>query len=119
MARDELLIAINISLPSGNTTQHWQKVGTRRAQAISKVMAAATMTVADGRVVACKLAMGAVADRPIRLPDVENLIVGQTPNEDLARQTRQLVEETIQRVRFAFRRFAANGALDFDERSME
>jgi xanthine dehydrogenase small subunit len=56
--------------------QRWRKVGTRRAQSISKVMGAATLQL-DGDVVQrATVALSAVADRPLRLAAVEAAVVG-------------------------------------------
>ncbi|MEZ4368064.1 MAG: FAD binding domain-containing protein [Kofleriaceae bacterium] len=65
-AADELIAAVRVPVPSTTTALHWRKVGTRRAQSISKVMGAAAIRW-DGDVVAeARLALGAVAAQPIR-----------------------------------------------------
>jgi len=46
------------------------------------VLAAAAVTVADGRCVAVRLALGGVAEGPVRLPEVEAWLVGQPLTED-------------------------------------
>jgi CO/xanthine dehydrogenase FAD-binding subunit len=63
---DELITAIEI--PKVEGTQYWRKVGTRRAQAISKVMCAAV------RGPAVKVALGSVAPTVIRLPKTEAIL---------------------------------------------
>jgi xanthine dehydrogenase small subunit len=63
---DELITAIEI--PKVEGTQYWRKVGTRRAQAISKVMCAAV------RGPAVKIALGSVAPTVIRLPKTEAIL---------------------------------------------
>lgn len=93
---DELLVALEVPLPGPGVRQFWRKVGTRRAQAISKVMAAAALGLgADGRIEHARLAMGAVADRPVRLRRTEELLVGATPGEELAARVRERVGEEI------------------------
>lgn len=63
---DELIVAVEIPKIEGR--QYWRKVGTRRAQAISKVMCAA---VRGPRV---KVALGSVAATVVRLPDTEHIL---------------------------------------------
>ncbi|HUE88654.1 MAG TPA: FAD binding domain-containing protein [Vicinamibacterales bacterium] len=63
---DELIVAVEIPKIEGR--QYWRKVGTRRAQAISKVMCAAVR----GPVV--KVALGSVAATIVRLPQTERIL---------------------------------------------
>lgn len=76
LAADELIIAVHLPTPVASTRMVWRKVGTRKAQSISKVMGAATMVLDGGTVVSARIGMGAVADRPIRLTAVEQAVVG-------------------------------------------
>lgn len=77
LAADELIVAAHIPLPSPATRTTWRKVGTRRAQSISKVMGAAAITLDGDTVTSARVALGAVADRPIRIAAVEAAVVGQ------------------------------------------
>jgi CO/xanthine dehydrogenase FAD-binding subunit len=63
---DELIVAVEIPTVAGK--QYWRKVGTRRAQAISKVMCAAI------RGEQVKIALGSVAEKVIRLPRTEAVL---------------------------------------------
>ena len=63
---DEIITAIEIPPVAGK--QYWRKVGTRRAQAISKVMMAA---VRGGEV---RVALGSVAPTVLRLRDTEAML---------------------------------------------
>src|SRR5262245_51043641 len=62
----ELIVAIEI--PKIEGVQYWRKVGTRRAQAISKVMCAAV------RGPEVRVALGSVAPTVIRLPRTEQVL---------------------------------------------
>ena len=65
---DELLHTITIPIPAPATQHYLRKVGTRNAQAISKVALAALATVDDHHAITeVRLAAAALADRPIRL----------------------------------------------------
>lgn len=96
LREDELIVAVELPEPIPGTVQVWRKVGTRKAQAISKVMLAATGYVdAAGRISRARVALGAVADRPIRLRAVEALLLGQAPTEALAAGAADAVRAAI------------------------
>jgi xanthine dehydrogenase small subunit len=76
LAADELIVAAHLPLPASGTRTTWRKVGTRRAQSISKVMGAAAITLDGDLVVSARVALGAVADRPIRIGAVEAVVRG-------------------------------------------
>ncbi len=76
LAADELIVAAHLPPLAAGTHLAWRKVGTRRAQSISKVMGAAAMRVECGVVTDARIALGAVADRPIRIAAVEQAVRG-------------------------------------------
>ena len=76
LASDELIVSAHIPLPPAATRTTWRKVGTRRAQSISKVMGAAAITLDGDTVISARVALGAVADRPIRIGAVEAIVRG-------------------------------------------
>ena len=79
LAADELIVAAHLPNPdpSSTTRTAWRKVGTRRAQSISKVMGAAMIDLdRDRRVRWARIALGAVADRPIRITAAEDAVRG-------------------------------------------
>ena len=82
MRPDELIVAIEIPKITGK--QWWRKVGTRRAQAISKVMMAGV------RGDAVRLALGSVAPTVVRLPRTEAALASgasiETAQQTLARE---------------------------------
>jgi len=92
---DELIICAHVPVPGPATRTTWRKVGTRRAQSISKVMGAAAITLDGDTVVDARVALGAVADRPIRLAAVEAAVrgLGRAAAADAARAA---VRATIQ-----------------------
>lgn len=67
-APDEVIVAIEILLPRAGSHWYWRKVGTRRAQAISKVALAAIAEVEAGQVIRCGLGMASVAPVTAILP---------------------------------------------------
>lgn len=77
LAPDELIVAAHVPVPDAKTRTAWRKVGTRRAQSISKVMGAAAITVDGDIVMSARVALGAVANRPLRIAAVEDAVRGQ------------------------------------------
>lgn len=85
LGKDELIEAVRIPAPHAAARQLWRKVGTRRAQSISKVMAAAVLRVDGGRFVEARIGLGAVAERPIRATTAEQALLGVAPGPAAAR----------------------------------
>jgi CO/xanthine dehydrogenase FAD-binding subunit len=84
-APDELLTAILVpALPAGGR-EAFHKVGTRRAQAISKVMGACRLTFgADGTIATAGVAFGSVAATVLRLTELEGWLVGRAADATTA-----------------------------------
>ena len=101
LAADELITGVSIPIASPDTKLLWRKVGTRRAQSISKVMGAAAITLDGGNVTSARVALGAVADRPIRITAVEDAVRGLTPAQaaDAARVALRTAIKPIDDVR--------------------
>jgi CO/xanthine dehydrogenase FAD-binding subunit len=77
LAADELIVCAHVPVPAPATRTVWRKIGTRRAQSISKVMGAAAIALDGDVVTSARVALGAVADRPIRIAAVEAAVCGQ------------------------------------------
>jgi xanthine dehydrogenase small subunit len=85
LAPDELILRIRIPVAGGREAR-FRKIGTRRAQAISKVVLALSWR-DNGRSQAwndVRVALGSVADRPIRAPHAEAALEGRLPNPETA-----------------------------------
>jgi len=78
LALDELVLAIHLQKRFARWFVYGQKTGTRNAQAISKVCIAGAGKIADGRVKALNIGIGAVAETPIRLRRTEAALLGRT-----------------------------------------
>jgi len=76
---DELLRAIRLPRLS-NRFNYYRKVGTRKAQAISKVCFAGVIRVADGKVAHIRIALGSVAPIPIRCERTEGSLIDRPLN---------------------------------------
>ncbi len=77
MLPEELITRIRLPRTTGDTFHFFRKVGTRKAQAISKVCLAAYARAEEGRVAEFRLGMGSVAPVPLRALTTEMLIQGQ------------------------------------------
>ncbi len=95
LAADELIVAAHLPLPESTTSLVWRKVGTRRAQSISKVMGAAAITVDGGTVVSARVAFGAIADRPIRVTAIEEAVKGLRIGAQAAEAARMAMRASI------------------------
>lgn len=73
----ELLARIRLPRSTKNLTQYYRKVGTRKAQAISKVCFAATASTDSERLADVRIAFGSVAPIPIRCVKTETALRGQ------------------------------------------
>jgi CO/xanthine dehydrogenase FAD-binding subunit len=81
---DELLRAIRLPRTTQPLTHYYRKVGTRKAQAISKVCFAAVGRKTENEIAEVRIALGSVAPIPIRCQQTERAL-----------QRRSLSDETI------------------------
>lgn len=82
LRQGELIVRIMIPEPPSGTIQRFRKVGTREAQAISKVVVAMAARVERGTIAALRLGAGSVAATPIRLRKAEEAGIGQPANDE-------------------------------------
>ena len=71
----ELLRAIRLPRATQTLTHYYRKVGTRKAQAISKTCFAALGRIADDRVAEVRIALGSVAPIPLRCMQTESKLL--------------------------------------------
>lgn len=81
IAPDELLSRIRLPRTASGFTHYYRKVGTRKAQAISKVCFAAVGKVAQDQIVEVRLVLGSVAPIVIRCVQTEDMLRGQRLDE--------------------------------------
>lgn len=111
LAADEIVGWVRLPEPPPGTRQLYRKVGTRQAQAISKVVVALVGRVEDGRVSDYRLAAGSVAPVPVRLEPVEAALVGEPFEATVPMRAGRLAAESVEpiddvRSTAAYRRFA-------------
>ncbi|HEY8178550.1 MAG TPA: xanthine dehydrogenase family protein subunit M [Candidatus Limnocylindria bacterium] len=96
LAPDELILRIRFPL-AGQRRIRFRKVGTRRAQAISKVvMALAWQPGNEGTWREVRLALGSVAATPVRAPSTEASLEGASPTAETADRAADALRAEIQ-----------------------
>jgi CO/xanthine dehydrogenase FAD-binding subunit len=79
LREEELIRAIRLPRNRSLTKQFYRKVGTRRAQAISKVCFAGAVQMEGGIIVDVRIALGSVAPTVLRATETEKLLLGEKP----------------------------------------
>ena len=117
LAADELITAVTLPRGRAAWVQAYRKVGTRRAQAISKVCFAAGASVEDGKIVDVRIALGSVAPTVVRCRKTESLLRNQAIDDKVIRAGRaELMREIVPiddiRSNAAYRRTVAGNLLE-------
>jgi CO/xanthine dehydrogenase FAD-binding subunit len=92
---DELLCSIRLPRNKQNWSQHYRKVGTRKAQAISKVCIAAAALVEQGAIRDVRIALGSVAPIVLRCVKTEARLKGQRVDPALISNARESIAAEI------------------------
>lgn len=93
---DELLTAVLIPALPKNGREYFRKIGTRRAQAISKVVGSMRLIVGeDGKISRAGLAFGSVAPISLRLSSVEKWLIGRPLDAQTAKEAGRLAGEDV------------------------
>lgn len=107
----EILASVRLPNPAPGTVQAFRKVGTREAQAISKVMVAMVGRVEEGRIAELRLAAGSVAATPVRLRSAEEAVRRMPPGPEAAERAGRAAADAVEpiddvRSTADYRRFA-------------
>lgn len=89
MAAEEILARIRLSRNSAGVKHYYRKVGTRKAQAISKVCFAGVARMEGARVADVRIVLGSVAPVVLRCKQTEDAIRGRAIDEPTARLARE------------------------------
>ncbi len=93
---DELIIAVRVPKLPPLGREHFRKVGTRRAQAISKVVGSCRLVLsAKGVFTAAGIAFGSVGPTVIRCTDLEQWLIGRRPDLETAEEAERMTRETL------------------------
>jgi CO/xanthine dehydrogenase FAD-binding subunit len=91
----ELIRRIRLPREKSTWKHYYRKVGTRRAQAISKVCFAATARVDAGRIADVRIALGSVAPTVLRALETEKLLHGEKLSPALLRAAQEVLAREI------------------------
>jgi len=80
---DELICAIRLSRNQSFSKHYYRKVGTRKAQAISKVCFAGAARTDGGRITDLRIALGSVAPTVLRAVETEKILRGERLGQPL------------------------------------
>ena len=92
---DELIRAIRLPRGNGGWKQYYRKVGTRRAQAISKVCLAAAARSEGEKIADVRIALGSVAPVVLRATQTEEVLRGETPSPSLVLAAKEALAREI------------------------
>jgi xanthine dehydrogenase small subunit len=92
---DEIILAFRLP-KKGPARERFRKIGTRKAQAISKVMAASRIRVKNGGIESAAIALGSIAPTPVRLAEVESFLTGKKLSPNLINKAERLAQATVQ-----------------------
>jgi CO/xanthine dehydrogenase FAD-binding subunit len=92
---DELIRRIRLPRNKIHWKQYYRKVGTRRAQAISKVCFAAAAHIDAGRIVDVRIALGSVAPTVLRAAETEKMLRGEKPTPAILRTAQDVLAREI------------------------
>jgi CO/xanthine dehydrogenase FAD-binding subunit len=95
LAADELLYAIHLPRTNHSLRQYARKVGSRKAQAISKVCFHGAIQLDGDSIRDVRLALGSVAPYPLRCRKVEQVLLGQRLTPPLIEAARQKLSDDI------------------------
>lgn len=94
MRPDEIIASIRLPRRAGRVRQYARKVGTRKAQAISKASLAAVADENDGLLEDVRIAVGSVAEMPIRCVETEKFLqTGKITEVSIAAAKRMILSE--------------------------
>ena len=119
MSPDELLSRIRLPRTTATLKHYYRKVGTRKAQAISKVCLAAVGRIENGVMTDVRVALGSVAPIVLRCKQTEDAIRGKALTGDTVNEARDTLMREITpiddvRSTASYRlRVAANLLVDF------
>jgi CO/xanthine dehydrogenase FAD-binding subunit len=92
---DELIRRIRLPREKSGWKQYYRKVGTRRAQAISKVCFAGAARVDAGRIVGVRIALGSVAPTVLRAVETEKTLHGEKLSPAILRAAQEALAHEI------------------------
>lgn len=91
----EIILAVRLPRETKGRKHYYRKVGTRKAQAISKVVLAATAKKKGKKLQEVRLALGSVAPIPLRAARTERFLTGKEVGPEILRNAREILGQEI------------------------
>jgi CO/xanthine dehydrogenase FAD-binding subunit len=95
MEPDEILLAVRLRKQKPNERSFFFKVGTRRAQAISKIVMAVKLGITGAVIDSIGIALGSVAPTVMRAHQTESLLTNATLDATIIEQARKTISQEI------------------------
>jgi len=96
MRADELITRVRLRRPREGARHFYRKVGTRRAQAISKICFAALAETGEGGAFGeVRIALGSVAPTVVRCRETESILRGRVPDEELLKESLDAIARDV------------------------
>lgn len=95
LAPDELIARLHLPRRQTPLRHYYRKVGTRKAQAISKVVLAGTADVEGGALRSVRIALGSVAPSVVRCTKTEEVLRGHRPDRATINAARAALAQEI------------------------
>jgi CO/xanthine dehydrogenase FAD-binding subunit len=95
LREDELIGSIRLPREKNNWRQFYRKVGTRRAQAISKICFAGAANLDGGRVADVRISLGSVAPIVLRATETERVLRGERLGPEIVRSAQEALAREI------------------------
>jgi CO/xanthine dehydrogenase FAD-binding subunit len=95
MREDELISRIRLPRTSKDWKANYRKVGTRKAQAISKVCFAGAIKKENGKISDVRIVLGSVAPIPLRCVETEDFLRGQVLDKTFIQDSKFKIQDEI------------------------
>ncbi len=92
---NELITEVTCDLLPQHAGSAFAKLGLRESQAISVVDVAAVVFIVDGCISSVRVALGSVAPTIVRSPAAEQMLLGQSPSDDLLDRAAEVARQDI------------------------
>lgn len=95
LAPDELIVRFHLTPMPEGARENWHKLGPRAAQAISKVMGSYRGKLENGRISLFNVALGSVAPTAVRLPSIEEWLLGRAIDNETLKEAEKRASDTV------------------------
>ena len=95
LAGDELLTSVRFKVPPRGAGSAFEKIGRRRGVTLALVNAAAYIELEDETCRSARIALGAVAEKPLRLREAEGRLMGERVSEELIEEVSELCSKLV------------------------